>query len=136
MLLIEGEADPNIADNDGRTPLHWASQNEYLEIVKMLLTEGGADPNIADRDDKTSLHIASYFNHLEIVKVLLLNGADPNIADHKNDTPLNIAYEGRYKYIVRLLRNYFPSLQLLSIRSIRKHKINIDDIPKELLSIK
>ena len=43
-VLVEGGADPNIADRTGNTPLHAAAQAGDLELVKKLLAKG-ANPN-------------------------------------------------------------------------------------------
>jgi len=46
-LSLERGADPNIQDNNGRTPLHIAAMYGHPEVVKLLF-EHGADPNIRD----------------------------------------------------------------------------------------
>jgi len=42
-LVDEGMADVDKAINDGRTPLHTATQNGHLEIVKWLVEEEKAE---------------------------------------------------------------------------------------------
>ena len=39
-LLLEKGADPDAADNDGRTAMHYASEAGFTEIVEMLLMAG------------------------------------------------------------------------------------------------
>jgi|SRR3990167_1207819 len=127
--LLRAGADPNITNNTGRTPLSWASYQGYLKIVKELL-HAGADPDIARANGGTPLWWASYHGRLEVVKVLLRAGADPNIANRGGRTPLQDASNGK---IIEELENYFPSLHTLSLRSLRKFKINISSIPRDLL---
>ena len=39
-LLLQAGADPNIADNWGKTPLAWAKLNDYKDIVNLLGNAG------------------------------------------------------------------------------------------------
>ncbi|KAM0293639.1 hypothetical protein ACHAPM_011605 [Fusarium culmorum] len=71
-LLLEKGAYSMVTDNDGRTPLHRASQNGRIEVVKMLL-ERGAYAMVGDNDGWTPLHRASQNGHAEIVKMLRHN---------------------------------------------------------------
>jgi ankyrin repeat protein len=62
------------------TPLHWASGEGHLEVVKALLA-AQADVKKADDDGETPLHWASDFGHLEVVEALLAAQADVNKAN-------------------------------------------------------
>lgn len=55
--LIAKGADPNAADHDGGTALHWAVAGGSFEVVRLLL-EAGADPVRADKDGMTPLALA------------------------------------------------------------------------------
>ena len=57
-LLGELAADMNIADNDGATPLHIASQNGHAEVSRVLGALG-ANVNISDKNGMTPVYIAS-----------------------------------------------------------------------------
>jgi|SRR3990167_814080 len=121
--------DPNIEDEYGQTPLLSASACNCLEVVKELLREG-ADPNIPNDYGCTSLHRASRNGRLEIVRELLNAGADPNTADIDDRTSTNLASD---REVIKELENYFPSLLILSLRHLRKFKIDFSTIPKNLL---
>ena len=54
--LLKKNADPNIADNNGNTPVHLAAQQE-AEIVGSLLAKGG-DTTIKNKAGKTPKDIA------------------------------------------------------------------------------
>ena len=57
-------------NNDGWTPLHYASNRGYLDIVEYLIKECKCDVESKDNDECTPLHIASSKSHLDIVKYL------------------------------------------------------------------
>src|SRR3990167_184969 len=133
--LLFTEVDPNIVNENGQTPLFWASHNGHLDVVKELLRAegGGADPNIADKESETPLFWASRYGRLEVVKELLTIGADPNIADVYNQTPLFLATRNEHFQVIELLETYFPSLLHLSLRTMRKFKINTSSIHEGVL---
>jgi ankyrin repeat protein len=74
--------DPGLArrlDSVRVSPLSYASQGGYLQIVRLLLGHG-ADPNIAEGDapDGLALYLACAGNHLEVARLLLEHGANPH----------------------------------------------------------
>ncbi len=62
--------DPSDTDNYA---IKWASENGYLEIVKLLLQDPRVDPSDTDN---YAIKIASFKRHLEVVKLLL---QDPRV---------------------------------------------------------
>lgn len=50
-------ADPNQADNTGRTPLHWAVASGHTEVAGYLL-DAGADEALADSNGCVASHYA------------------------------------------------------------------------------
>ena len=56
-LLQTGKYDPNVANEDGLTPIHQCSIDNSEEIL-LLLIEFGGDVNAKDRDLWTPLHAA------------------------------------------------------------------------------
>lgn len=85
--------DPSLVranDADGYTPLHRASYNANVALVKMLLAHG-ADPNARTLFGWTPVHSSCQWTHAECVAVLLQHGADVNARTHGDQTPLHIA---------------------------------------------
>mmetsp|Transcript_28507 Transcript_28507/g.66922 ORF Transcript_28507/g.66922 Transcript_28507/m.66922 type:complete len:202 (+) Transcript_28507:50-655(+) len=50
--------DPDIADNDGQSPLHLAAGSGHADVVRLLL-EASADQGRVDRRGRTPLHLAA-----------------------------------------------------------------------------
>jgi ankyrin repeat protein len=87
LFLLDAGANPNLANELGRTPLHGAIQSRNDETVRLLLSHG-ADPNAGDREGITPLMIASKYGLAEQVELLLEKGADPDIRDGNGETAL------------------------------------------------
>jgi ankyrin repeat protein len=74
-LLLQHQANPNLQDHQGNTPLHHAVQRhiEFRGIAQLLL-EHGADPNLRNDDNMPPLRIA--FDP-QMKALLLEHGAQP-----------------------------------------------------------
>lgn len=77
-------------DADGYTPLHRASYNANVPLLKLLLAHG-ADPNARTQFGWTPVHSSCQWTHAECVAVLLQHGADVNARTNGDQTPLHIA---------------------------------------------
>lgn len=75
LQLLHQKADPNVLDDQGMGPLHWAVYGGYHEITKILL-ENGANPNLRKNSGETALlHAEDDFGLTEIAKLLRQFGA-------------------------------------------------------------
>ena len=101
-LLLNKGANPNKADDKGRTPLHWSAVRGRKNIVHLLL-DGGSDPNIGAKCGGTPLHWAAQFGYKYVVKLLIDKGAEVSIADRDGDTALHLAAFFGKKDVVELL---------------------------------
>ena len=81
-------ADPDARDKDGKSPLHFATDNGSAEAV-MALLDASADHDVWDRSGFTPLHRAAAHGNAEAVTALLDAGADPNIRGEAGMTPLH-----------------------------------------------
>ncbi|RSL94434.1 hypothetical protein CEP52_012624, partial [Fusarium oligoseptatum] len=95
-------------NEDGWSPLHFATNNGNEAIVRLLL-EVGADVNSVDNLRWSPLHFAANNSNENIVIMLLDMGADDQIKDFEGDTPLSLAAEGGHEAVVQLLREYADS---------------------------
>ncbi|KAI0266900.1 ankyrin repeat protein, partial [Russula aff. rugulosa BPL654] len=109
VVRILIEYDPayiNARDDDGDTPLQWASQGHILHrdgSVFRLLLEHGADVNAQGLNGWTPLHRASYFGALEVVHLLLEHGADVEAKDNYGKTALQVAADIGHDTVVKFL---------------------------------
>lgn len=72
LLLFNTKTDPNIQDELGKTPLHYAVSLGGKKIVELLLQNSKISRNIADKDCKTPLDYARELKNKDI-EALLLN---------------------------------------------------------------
>jgi ankyrin repeat protein len=80
----------NIQDNRGKTPLHWATGEGSVEIVRILI-DAGADLNVKDKGGNTPLHIAVNEGEPETAILLINAKADLNVQNNDGWTPLHVA---------------------------------------------
>jgi ankyrin repeat protein len=101
--LLQAKADPNAADDAGRTPLHWlgishGGLDRDAEIGRLLL-DAGAKLDARDENGATPLHSATRAwlgsNKPNIVMFLIGEGADIHAKNHAGATPLQIAVDAR-----------------------------------------
>ena len=97
--------DVNTTDEDGRTPLSWASENGYTTAVKLLLDSSNVDLNSRDNHyGLTPLSRAAGKGHEAVVKLLLDSGkADADSKDYSRRTPLSWAALNGHEAVVKLL---------------------------------
>ena len=101
-LLLEHKADPNIATQNGTTPLmaaaglNWAeisslgTEDDALEAMKLML-ERGADVNAANNNGETALHGAAQRGADRLVQFLADSGASLEAKTKRGRTPLDEA---------------------------------------------
>lgn len=79
--LIARGADVNIRDENGNTPLKYASAEPHPEMLRLLLNHG-AQPNLADHRGFTPLHCVAghgfYDEALDMADILISAGANLN----------------------------------------------------------
>ena len=107
--LLKYGANPNLINDDGRSPLYFASMKNHDNVVALLL-EHGADPNTKLFNGNTILGSEVIKGNKDMVELFLKYGADTNISikdfTGKTQTLIEVAKERKYKEIEDLLRKY------------------------------
>jgi ankyrin repeat protein len=100
--LLEKGADPNAANNVGRSALMLATFGQPRTVVEALL-RAGASVNARDNRGNTALMAAADYNNAEAVKALMAAHADASLRNRGGDTALSIASREGHTEIIRLL---------------------------------
>ena len=69
-VLIEAGDDINRQNNKGKTPLIYAAQSDYVQMVDFFV-KAGANPYITDEDNMSALSYAIKYKHTEIFHLLI-----------------------------------------------------------------
>jgi len=90
--LLQEDANPNIADKNGLTPLMLASQMNFIEGVEALIA-GGARVDVTNNTGETPLINAVHTRNFELMEVLLKAGASPDRTDNSGRSARDYARE-------------------------------------------
>ena len=89
-------------DEKDYTSLHWATQNNRVDVVRMLVKHN-ANVEARNEFDQTPLHLACFFGHENVFDELVKMGADVNVRDSKGGTPLHKACKKGQPHMVNKL---------------------------------
>ncbi|SCX99481.1 Ankyrin repeat [Nonlabens sp. Hel1_33_55] len=112
--LLEYGANPNLVNNNGKTPLLIATEGnmrKQQEIVELLL-KNGAKPNQNTSGGDTALLNAVKNNKSAIAELLLVNDADATIIDGSGNSALHIAARSGNSALAKLLIKYGANAKL------------------------
>ncbi|KAL7292959.1 hypothetical protein TKK_0013410 [Trichogramma kaykai] len=112
-LLLRSGANPNLANEEGLTPLHHIcqrSRNFYRIEIKFFSINDEVNQQVhidaRDKSDNTPLHLALRQNNRTAVESLLKRGANPNLTDAEVLTSLHLiylmGYHGRTKMLLEI----------------------------------
>jgi len=87
ILLEQHGADPNIGDDEGWRPLHFAGDARMVQ----LLLDHGAEIDGVNSSDETALMLAARSKDTEQSRILLRNGASLSLRDDRGNTALDYA---------------------------------------------
>lgn len=90
FALLAEDADPNVSEADGTTALHWAVQNDDLDLTVRLIL-AGAEATTANRYGVTPLYLAAVNGSARMIDLLLDSGAQANEIGTEGETVLMTA---------------------------------------------
>ncbi|KAK9867354.1 hypothetical protein WJX84_001740, partial [Apatococcus fuscideae] len=97
-LLLEEGADPDLEDEAGQTPLHWAACVGHAAVIDKLVAGHGSSAAAANKRDAqgwTPLHHAANHGAKAAVVALLQAGSEADATTLQGLTALHLAVRGR-----------------------------------------
>jgi ankyrin repeat protein len=88
LALLQKKVDPNIAEPDGTTALHWAVRYDEATLVERLI-KAGAKPDVANRYGVTPIALACESGSAAVVEQLLKAGVNPEATGPLGETALH-----------------------------------------------
>ena len=99
------------ADENGRTALHLAVENNHSEIAIFLLS-AQANPNHSRHNGNTPLHTACSMGSTQLAVMLIEYGANPVITNNEGDTPFLSSIRSRMIEVVLMIAPKVPKSQI------------------------
>ena len=106
QYLLEKGADPNLPDDRGMAPLHYAVSYGRNEIVKMLCLSGEVDVSARDIDRRSILHPGAKGGDLPLFKLLVLlqqRGMKVDSGDTSRRTALSYTAQHERVAVIKML---------------------------------
>lgn len=105
-IVTKWNADPDVPDNDGRSPLHWAAYKGFADCIRLLLFLD-AYRGRQDKEGCTPLHWAAIRGNLEACTVLVQAGKkeDLMMTDNTGLTPAQLASDKNHRQVAFFLGN-------------------------------
>ncbi|KAM9782469.1 receptor-interacting serine/threonine-protein kinase 4 [Syngnathus typhle] len=102
-FLLLNNANPNLANSRGSTPLHMATEKHLKPLAELLLGRRSTNINAKDEDQFTALHWAAQNGDEAMTRLLLDRGAAINETDGQGRTPAHVACQHGQENVVRVL---------------------------------
>ncbi|KAI3801786.1 hypothetical protein L1987_29901 [Smallanthus sonchifolius] len=105
-IVTKWNADPDVPDNDGRSPLHWAAYKGFADCIRLLLFLD-AYRGCQDKEGCTPLHWAAIRGNLEACTVLVQAGKKEDLmaTDNTGLTPAQLASDKNHRQVAFFLGN-------------------------------
>ena len=130
-LLLDHEADANIARADGNSPLHIAVSNGFFHITKLLIKKG-SNVNLQNKEGRTPLFLGVKNKHEQLIKLLIENEADVSIGYKENSTErfylVRGKERGRAAWHYVLVKKHLLGLFLKRVKGGRVNVADFGDI--------
>ena len=101
-LLLELKSDPDVQDNEGRTPLWLASFGGHRKVIKTLVA-AGAKVNLGNAQGMSPLYVASAQGQIRAITTLAELSASIDQESNGGCPPIAMAAQAGHDEVVRLL---------------------------------
>ena len=98
-----------VLDEEGSTPLHWASYSKSLDTATCLL-HWNCLVNERDKQGSTPLHFAVENNNIPLIRLLLQYNANTFIKNHSGKTPFSLAKEKELYDVLTIFKQNIKTL--------------------------
>ncbi|KAB8303090.1 hypothetical protein EYC80_004543 [Monilinia laxa] len=140
-LLLNSEADVNVADVMNNTPLHLATLGGFTGTVQVLL-QHNAKITLINDEGSTPLHLAANKGNLKLFKIFLdlfeklpNSGKSTNLKNNLGDSAIMLAVKNRPTDVLKELKNATAEesahQELLFLAAISGHSIVMQDLLKQ-----
>ncbi|GFP89369.1 protein s-acyltransferase 24 [Phtheirospermum japonicum] len=115
-IVTKWNADSDVPDNDGRSPLHWAAYKGFADCIRLLLYLN-AYRGRQDKEGCTPLHWAAIRGNLEACTVLVQAGKkeDLMVTDNTGLTPAQLAADKNHRQVAFFLVDALKGALLLNM---------------------
>ncbi|KAL8197667.1 hypothetical protein R6Q57_024315 [Mikania cordata] len=105
-IVTKWVADPDVPDNEGRSPLHWAAYKGFADSIHLLLFLD-AHRGRQDKEGCTPLHWSAIRGNLEACTVLVQAGKkdDLMVTDNTGLAPAQLASDKNHRQVAFFLGN-------------------------------
>ena len=119
--LLERGVDPNAAQGDGMTALHWAAERGHEELARVLITAGAKLEPVTRLGAYRPVHLAAKGGHVRVLRALLEGGASPTVATSTGAvTPMHFAATAASPEGVLVLLEFGADMDAREARGARR----------------
>lgn len=90
-IILSAEPEANVPDEHGRTPLHIAAQNGFIDCVQLLIRKRTIPVDSKDFRGVTPLMQAAVAGKPDVIQALIAFQADSEAVDNDGNTALMLA---------------------------------------------
>lgn len=107
-LILESDFDPDDADEQNRSLVHWAASCDWDYLMKMVLEIPEIDPKKRDHHGRTASHVAALCGCPNVLRTLMdYDALDATDTDAFGNTSLHLAARGQSLTAVEVLLPHF-----------------------------